>query len=240
MEVVYKDSVQYISFKQGKANIKFFTAYNNTDFNMLCQDFDKNINSIKELFSLEDFGYCKQIHSDIINIYDGTLKCGDAIITDEKQKAIGVFTADCVPVLLYDAEKEVCAAVHSGWKGTYSKITYKVIAEMIEKYGCAAENISAYIGPHIRSCCYEVGSELIEKFSLDQTYQGHKIILNGKLDLLQCIRLQCLEAGIAEDSIYDTSLCTSCSETSKEIKLHSYRKMKEKSGRLLSLIYIEK
>ena len=240
MEIIYKDSMQYISYKQGKANIKFFTAYNNIDFNMLCQDFEKNINRIKELFALEDIGYCKQIHSDIVNTYDGTLKCGDAIITDEKQKAVGVFTADCVPVLLYDKEKEVCAAVHSGWKGTFSKITYSTINEMIEKYGCAAESISVYIGPHIRSCCYEVGFELIEKFTSDKTYQGYNIILDGKLDLAKCIRLQCLEAGVTEDSIHDTSLCTSCSEASKDIKLHSYRKMKDKSGRLLSLIYIEK
>lgn len=239
MEIIYNEGFQYIRYKEGKANIIFFTAHNNADFNMMSQGFKENINKVKRIFNLEEIGYSKQIHSSIINIHDGNVRCGDAIITDKKENGIGIFTADCVPVLLYDSKKEVCAAVHSGWKGTFSKITCNTIENMLQQFGCDAKNITAYIGPHIRNCCYEVGDELIEKFKSETSYKGYSIVTGRKLDLTKCIKLQCIEAGIKEDKVYDTNLCTGCSDESKGIMLHSYRKMKENSGRLFSLIYMK-
>lgn len=197
------------------------------------------LNKVKGLFNLKDLGYSKQIHSDIVNIYDGTIKEGDALITDDKNVAIGVFTADCVPVLIYDKEKQVCAAIHSGWKGTYNHITAKTIEVLEEKYHCGMEDLYVYIGPHIGSCCYQVGEDLIEKFSLDIVYKGWKVVEDNRLDLSQCIKSQCYNKGIMAEHIYDVNLCTLCSEEKTGVKLHSYRKHKEKSGRLLSLIFIE-
>jgi YfiH family protein len=239
MKLIYKDGFQYIKYEQGKAKIIFFTAYNDTDFNMLSQEFDNNINKVKEMFNLGGIGYSKQIHGDTINAYDGTVRCGDAIITEEKQIGIGIFTADCVPVLIYDKRQEVCAAVHSGWKGTYSKITFSTIKQMLLHYGCRAEDIFVYIGPHMRNCCYEVGQELIDKFTSEEIYKGHDIVTDRKLNLAKCIELQCFEAGISKDNIHDANLCTGCPEELTGTKLHSYRRMRDKSGRLFSLIYIE-
>lgn len=239
MDLINEKQYQYVKVLNDKARIIFFTAENNTDFHILSKNFMKNIDEIKSLFNLKDIGFSKQIHSNIVNIYDGTVREGDALITSDRNVAIGVFTADCVPVLIYDKVKQVCAAIHSGWKGTYNHITGKTIEILKSKYHCCMEDLYVYIGPHIRECCYQVGEELIEKFSLDETYKGLKIIEENRLNLSNCIKAQCSNKGINLEHINDVHLCTFCSEEKKGVKLHSYRKHKEKSGRLLSLIYIK-
>lgn len=85
---------------------------------------------------------------------------GDGIVTNEKSTIIGAFTADCVPVILIDEVNNVIAAVHSGWKGTFNSISAIAVEKMISEYGSNVKNIKAYIGPHIRQCCYEVSEEL--------------------------------------------------------------------------------
>ena len=72
----------------------------------------------------------------------------DAFVTALPGVAIGVRTADCVPILLYDPAKRVVAAVHSGWKSTVLHIAQKAINVMAQQFGCKAEDISAVIGPH--------------------------------------------------------------------------------------------
>ena len=73
----------------------------------------------------------------------------DAIITDQKKLPIGVLTADCAPVLLYENKKNIIAAIHAGWKGALKGIIKKVINFMLKK-GCKKRNITAAIGPCIR------------------------------------------------------------------------------------------
>ena len=115
---------------------------------------------------------------------------GDALITDRTKIAIGVFTADCVPVILVDTRKGVIAAVHSGWKGTKALIVSKTIERLQENYGSRAKDIRVYIGPHIGGCCYEVSKELIEEFTSEDIYSNIKISNNNKLDLEKCILAQ--------------------------------------------------
>ena len=60
-----------------------------------------------------------------------------------------------MPIILVDDVKGVSAAIHSGWRGTFESITLKTVEKMKSEYGCKAEDIKAFIGPHIRKCCYE-------------------------------------------------------------------------------------
>ena len=95
--------------------------------------------SIKKDFNVRTVSYLKQIHSDkILIINEETIDKineseGDAIITNLKNIAIGVFTADCVPVILVDENTSTIAAIHSGWKGTYKSITLKTTLHLITK-----------------------------------------------------------------------------------------------------------
>ena len=111
-----------------------------------------------------------QVHGDRIAVIDRPdltredLEGYDAFICELPGVAIGVRTADCVPVLLYDPVRRVVAAVHSGWKGTVLKIAQKTIAFMESDFGCKPSDLSAIIGPAIGPDSFQVGEEVVEKF----------------------------------------------------------------------------
>ena len=84
----------------------------------------------------------------------------DAVITAEKGLCIAVKTADCIPVLLYDVQKHLIAAVHAGWRGTVGRIVEKTLRLMDSK----AEDLHAIIGPGISLESFEVGDEVYEQF----------------------------------------------------------------------------
>ena len=88
----------------------------------------------------------------------------DAFITDLPGVAIGVRTADCVPVLLYDPVKRVVAAVHAGWKGTVLHITQGVISAMTQVFHCRPADMKAVIGPAIGPDSFQVGEEVAVRF----------------------------------------------------------------------------
>tara|TARA_B110000027_G_C16037454_1_gene263757 strand:+ start:91 stop:852 length:762 start_codon:yes stop_codon:yes gene_type:complete len=88
---------------------------------------------------------------------------GDALITNKPNTPIGVLTADCAPILLFDKKNKIVAVIHAGWKGAYKDIVKKVIKFMI-KIGSSADGIIAVIGPCISLKNYEVKQEFIKKF----------------------------------------------------------------------------
>lgn len=88
----------------------------------------------------------------------------DAFITNLPGVAIGVRTADCVPILLYDPVRRVIAAVHSGWKGTVLKIAGNTIERMRDIFGTRPADLHAVIGPSIGPKSFQVGEEVAEKF----------------------------------------------------------------------------
>ena len=88
---------------------------------------------------------------------------GDALITKNKNIALGILTADCVPILIYDQKLKIISAIHAGWKGAYKGIVNKVIKFLIKK-GSNPKNISAVIGPCIAQKNYEVQKDFKDKF----------------------------------------------------------------------------
>ena len=88
---------------------------------------------------------------------------GDALITNKRNLPIAVLTADCAPILIYDKDKKMIAAIHAGWKGAYRGIVKKVIKFMIKK-NCSPKNITAAIGPCISVNNYEVKEDFKKKF----------------------------------------------------------------------------
>lgn len=227
---------KYKKYIIGKAEI--LISLGEQDFNMWEKEGLLNIENLKKESGLDHIGYSKQIHSDIINIYDGELKSGDALITNINGVGLGVFTADCVPVLIIDNDNGVIAAIHSGWKGTNMNIVGKTIDRMNLEFKSKTSNLSVVIGPHIGSCCYEVGSEVKDVFSLNPLFHGKNIFENNNnnLNLSQCIKIQLSEKCIKNENIFELDLCTFCE---KEMPLHSYRREKENYGRNFSLIYIK-
>ena len=87
----------------------------------------------------------------------------DAVITDQKKLPIGILTADCAPILIYDNISKIAAAIHAGWKGAYKDIISKVIKFMLKK-GCKPRNMHAVIGPCITKKNYNVREDFLRKF----------------------------------------------------------------------------
>ena len=136
----------------------------------LASNVKKNLEIVKKKISRSsrNIYLLNQIHSNkfvyINKKYNiKTKPKADAIITNQKNLPIAVLTADCVPVLICDKDKEIIAAIHAGWKGAYSGIIDKVIRFMLKK-GCDSKNIVATIGPSISVKNYEVQRDFQKKF----------------------------------------------------------------------------
>ena len=233
---IYKD---FIVINGEKINIVFSTAGDERSFNRHTEEGRENLQSLKEEFNVKEVVFLNQIHSDKVYVYkssdlDYIKNEGDATITDEDNVIIGAFTADCVPVILTDESKGVMAAIHSGWKGTFNSITKKTIEKMSEEFNVDAKNIKAYIGPHIRSCCYEVSQEMKEKF-LNKTSIEESILFNRQnLNMEVCIDKDLITSGVESDNIFSINLCTYCE---KDVNLFSYRKSEGTYGRLFAFAY---
>ncbi len=163
----------------------------------------------------------------------------DALISDTANILLAVKTADCVPIILGDPTSRAFAAVHAGWRGTSSSIVKLAVQSLKREYGARPENIRAAIGPAARSCCYEVGADVInvfkERFSLAEalfipTRDGH-----AHIDLHSANRAQLIEAGVPDDRIHLAPFCT----MDLNDLFFSYRQEKKvhgRVGRLMSVI----
>ncbi len=127
---VMEKEEDFLKIEQDSFTVVFTNAENGRSFNRNTETGINELNSLKNKFSVKDVVYLKQIHSDKILNYklgenDFNSNEGDSIVTDERDVIIGVFTADCVPIILVDDTKGVAAAIHSGWRGTFESITFK-------------------------------------------------------------------------------------------------------------------
>jgi hypothetical protein len=131
----------------------------------------------------------------------------DALVTALPDCAIGVRTADCVPILLYDPECRVVAAIHSGWKGTVQRISQKTLFLMKQEFGCCPENIRAALGPAIGPASFQVGEEVVQffkeqNFPLDEIwsfrpgFSSVPMVDGHHIDLFKANRWLLEEAGV--------------------------------------------
>ncbi|VAV84433.1 FIG00003370: Multicopper polyphenol oxidase [hydrothermal vent metagenome] len=178
-------------------------------------DVAKNRRRIRECFGVEDRNLIivTQVHgTEVINIekeLPPETAEADAIITARSDIAVAVQTADCVPILFFDPDKNIICAAHAGWRGTLGNIAGKTVTAMKKNYGSDPAKIRAAIGPSIGPCCYEVSTELIGRFhdTLNHAGQASK---ERHLDLPGINKVQLEEAGLACSNIDQTSICTAC------------------------------
>jgi len=130
----------------------------------------KNLEIVKKKIkkSARNIFLLNQIHSNKFIYIDEKYQFkskpkADAVITNQKNLPIAILTADCVPILIYDHQKKIIAAIHSGWKGAYKGIIHRVIKFMLKK-GSRPKNITAVIGPSISIDNYEVQNDFKNKF----------------------------------------------------------------------------
>ncbi len=239
MELYKVDGYQFLLYNLCNGiTVGFSTSKNKLNFNKNLHEGKINLQNLKDWFHVNEVIYLNQIHGTKVYDYIGD-SCiidsdGDGIVTSEKDTAIGVFTADCVPVILVDSNMKVVSVLHSGWKGTLNNIVSEGIKVMEENYKCDKNNIVVFIGPHNKSCCYEVSEELIDSFKECDLFKNETINYGRNLDLQRCVEVQLVNSGIKSKNIVCTNLCTYCS---KDIELYSYRKKEESCGRLFSFVF---
>lgn len=156
-----------------------------------------------------DETFCALPHSDQLTALDGV----DAIITNVPGIAIAVTTADCVPIILYDATHRAVAAVHAGWRGTAQAIVRHTIQAMQERYGTRPADICAGIAPCIGIDAYEVGDEVINEMRSGGIDVDNISIRNqstGKMhiDLAAANADQLLRCGVELHNIEVCGICT--------------------------------
>jgi polyphenol oxidase len=170
---------------------------------------------------------------------------GDGLITVAPGLLLGIQTADCVPVLVVDAERRAVAAFHAGWRGTVGRIVEQGVARMQREFGSRAEDLMAAIGPSIGACCYMVGEEVRRAFHENFEYAETLFRLESgtasglfTLDLWEANRRQLLAAGIAEEAITVVGECTACAGLPDARRYFSHRAERGFTGRMLSAIGI--
>ncbi len=139
----------------------------------------------------------------------------DGMITNAKNLCLGIQVADCVPVLFYDPQQQVIAALHAGWKSTLRKIVTVAVTKMMQHYGCRAENILAALGPSNGPCCYEVGEDVVKearialgntKDIIKQAQKPGKYIFDQWAANIRQLK----DAGLKEAHIECAKVCTQC------------------------------
>lgn len=182
----------------------------------------------------------RQVHGTAVKIVDasccdyGTIAKveADALVTDLTGVAIGVNTADCVPVLLCDEDAGVVAAVHAGWRGAVAGIIDATVEKMT-CIGAVCQRIHAFICPAICVGCFEVGEEVASQFPQNCVVRmpGSKPHVNLSEFAVICLG----RSGVSRDNITFSGECTRCNPT----RYFSARALSVASGRNFSYIMLK-
>jgi YfiH family protein len=204
----------------------------------------------------------RQIHSDLIHRVSEvpqTPIAGDGLVTNVPGLLLAVLTADCLPVIVVDPKRKAVGVFHAGWRGTLRRIAEKGVGEMRRWFGSEPQHLRAAIGPGVHRCCYQVGSEVRDKFQSQFSYAdrlfneiaesdpvrekypllfltarapGHSDLpRNIFLDLPEANRQQLLAAGVLGKNITVSPLCTACHTD----RLFSHRAEKGATGRMMAV-----
>ena len=174
----------------------------------------------------------EQVHSNYVKLINenGTIKNNDGLVTTNQKLILSIKVADCVPIFLQDQKSNTFGLVHSGWRGTAGNIVKCAINKMILEQS-NTEDIKVYLGPSIKSCCYEVDYKVAKKFS-----NSSKIKINDNkwmLDLHKEIKKNLIQLGILEFNIESSEICTFDQQN-----CHSFRRNGNTAGRMFAFMGI--
>lgn len=184
---------------------------------------------IDEQYRLMDIGQQEQ-----------TLEGADALVTTLRGVVIGINTADCVPIVLADAQAGVIAVAHAGWRGTAGRIAARAVEAMCRQ-GARTNHIQAAMGPSICQDCFEVGDEVVDAFKtahfdLDNIVKRDPGTGKAHIDLRRANCDVMVETGIPGTNIVMSQHCSRCAHE----RFFSARRLGIDSGRTFTGIYMIK
>jgi YfiH family protein len=178
------------------------------------------------------------------------------VITANAALAAAVQAADCVPLLIVDQRSGAVAAAHAGWRGMAARVPAAAVDALSREFGSRPADLLAAIGPSIGACCYEVGSQVRDRFAaagFSDTQLGRWFLdapapsernhsMPGLpprrredhwfLDGWTIVRDQLVSAGVPADQTFGADLCTA----SHADLLCSYRRDGAAAGRIAGVI----
>jgi len=187
----------------------------------------ENYDRVASMFNIrkEELVFTRQVHGDTVrlagqsdrqgDIFAPTPQEADGLVTAERNLPLMVFTADCIPILLWDQRTGAVGAVHAGWRSTVLDIAGKAVTRLITDCGSRPQDIRAAMGPGIGRCCFETGSEVaVAVVDLLGREAGACMAACAQekrmVDLKEVNRRLLLRAGLLPDRISVSDICTMC------------------------------
>lgn len=158
---------------------------------------------------------------------------GDFLITNSLNSGLGILTADCLPIILYDKKNNVAAVAHAGWRGSVQNIACNVVSDMHHHYGSCVRDITVFFGPSAKACCYTVSPDFrncITDFSEVIEERNNSLFF----DLPYFNQRQLMLAGIKKEAFcFDYNYCTICDE-----RFFSFRRQGKQAGRQMTVVLL--
>ncbi len=200
------------------------------------------IRTLKNKLAIDTLFFAHQIHSahglHVTDTVCSTMSSfhyqADFLYTTRPRTGIGVMTADCLPIAIYDPIQKVAAIVHAGWRGSVEQIATTALQSMHESFGTKMADVKVFFGPHAKMCCYEIQSDLLDTLTQYPEYDQSLETRAGThfFDLARFNYNQLIRAGVKPSALsYIYAPCTICT-----IQFCSYRRDADKAGRQMTII----
>ncbi len=218
------------------------TIIDTNQYSILFGSRNSNAEEIKKLFPNVRLKRIKQVHGNqVIHTSPHAIdfsREADAHYSNESNTALGIATADCIPVMMFHENPKWVASIHAGWRGVENRIVPKTVAQLV-KLGCKAENILVFAGPHIQKPSFEVGNDVRDQLLACSPLRDSSIWsplgdTKSRVDLHEILKAQLIEAQV------DLHHCFfELKDTVQNLGYHSFRRDKQESGRQISLIFLK-
>lgn len=185
-------------------------------------------------FGREDLATCEQVHgNEILRVGHGGHKHlpADALVSTKRHLGVGIYTADCVPVL-YAVPGRGVAAAHCGWRGTAAGLAGATLEVLAKAVHVRADEVEIWLGPAIAQCSYEVGEEITEVF--DARYLRERGGGKYELDVGGAVVADLLASGADASRVRRSPV-----DTYRDRSCYSYRRDGSPTGRMLSYVRLE-
>lgn len=175
----------------------------------------------------------------------------DALVTNAALVPLAILTADCAAIFLFDPVHRAIGIAHAGWRGTAARIAARTVETMHDAFGTSPEDLIAAIGPSIGPCCYEVGTEVVDAVASAFPDHADELLVEPDMasagsfrasvnedrkhfDLWRANELALCNAGIHEERVEISRLCTSC----RTDLFYSHRAEKGNTGRFGGIVML--
>jgi len=201
---------------------------------------------LRQVMRIERLLFLRQIHSTdgiVVSSKKRTKKTksftieGDYLITNVRFVGLGVMTADCLPIVLYDKVNQAIAVVHAGWRGSVKNVVLKALDRMTQEFGTKPEMLRVFFGPSAKVCCYTVKEDMLEYLEdiefIDRVVQRRSDEIFFDLPGFNKLLLE--SVGVKPEAFQlQYNLCTMC-----EKSLYSHRRQGKAAGRQMTVACLQ-